>query len=453
MLLRRLLWTLASPQQRKTAAVANDSGFLQLNSDMATWLGVGQVYLSPSVRSFQFIAVASSRLSRRTTLFVQWAEQLQSLLQCLPQNSAILIHQACAGHRLLQRACERYGIPTVEIVLFSQLHALTAESRDAPPGDWQESCQSLAVRWSSASIPGAGCTGFLAVPQESTTSGLHTDLRDVPLHDRVLFAMADRIHLLRVRSGGNIQRLVRCSQRSSFAGTKSITISDSAAKPCSTAKGSAAAEARFHRSNAPSLPADGPLQDPERWLVHWTREFRGPWPGESETQYHDAVLLSTAVDHSACGTLQRILREELLRASTQAIRGGHAVVSFTAVPLREFRDRHVYRKHRRRYDFEPWGLALRKSVLLRFGAAPVCYSDARSWSDFPAEQRPWFQRRVCSAALDTEAEQEWRICGDLSLVSFSSEDLVVFVDNSSAAVALRQWCRFPVLVLPNKRTP
>ena len=60
----------------------------------------------------------------------------------------------------------------------------------------------------------------------------------------------------------------------------------------------------------------------------------------------NSILGCRSSDRSALATLLRIVIEGRLWASSEAIRGGFRVVSFTEVPLPEFRSRRTYRKHR-----------------------------------------------------------------------------------------------------------
>jgi hypothetical protein len=122
------------------------------------------------------------------------------------------------------------------------------------------------------------------------------------------------------------------------------------------------------------------------------------------------------------------------------------VVAFTAVPLTEFRHRRIFRGHRQRYDFEPWGLAIRRSALP--GLRPVIYGCSDDWKSLPIADRPWFQKATLDGITDTVAEQEWRVAGDLDLQPLSDRDVVVFVDTPTDAVNLQPECRWPVMVLP-----
>ena len=113
-----------------------------------------------------------------------------------------------------------------------------------------------------------------------------------------------------------------------------------------------------------SLPGSTPLSHPADWLLHWTRSTVGPWPDQDEQEFSDELILGCrSADRSVFATLLRIVTEGRLWASAEAIRGGFRVVSFTEVPLHEFRRRRTYRRHRRRYDFEPWGIAVRRDIL------------------------------------------------------------------------------------------
>jgi len=100
-----------------------------------------------------------------------------------------------------------------------------------------------------------------------------------------------------------------------------------------------------------------------------------------------------------------------------------------------------------RWDFEPFGLCIRGSVLVALGAQPVVYGDEDVWQTLEASSRPWYQKRhsACGTRqVDWSAEREWRVLGDVTLSQIPADDAFVFVPTESAAASLRPLSRWPV---------
>ncbi len=196
------------------------------------------------------------------------------------------------------------------------------------------------------------------------------------------------------------------------------------------------------------------VRDAEPWqfLTHTTRAQPGPWPGQEPRDYLDDLLLDRADgDHRAFAALARIVLQRLLVASGRAIRGGYRMVCFTAVPLAQLAQLRVFRTHRGRWDFEPYGICIRRDWLQRRGARPVLYGDETLWHRLAERDRPFFQvacsRTRGGAVLDWTAEQEWRCLGDLDLSELAETDAIVFVADAAEALALAPHCPWPVTLL------
>jgi len=114
----------------------------------------------------------------------------------------------------------------------------------------------------------------------------------------------------------------------------------------------------------------------------------------------------------------------------------------------DFRARRVFRKHRRRFDFEPWGLAVRGDALESAGVRKVIYGDDTDWSNLPPEQRPFFQKATSGGSTDNLAEQEWRVVSDVDLKLMPSDSVCVFADNAEAAEMIARHCVWRVVVVP-----
>ena len=342
--------------------------------------------------------------------------------------------------------------------------------------------------------PTGGDLNRAASPDEGTGSVGDVErsvpsLSRLPLADRLLFALASRVCVLSRRRGGHVESLIRhhiadgdraevlVFVAEDFCGNskRQETVSQSTVvrwivqslvadddRVASSRGGSGAAGAgpadrhRCLHREAPGIPAgdsrggSGPLIQPEEWLLHWTRPRPGPWPNQSREDWMDELILGCrTADRSALACLLRIVGEGLLRASSEGIRGAFPVISFTEVPLGEFRRRRVFRGHRHRFDFEPWGIAIRRDLLQRLGARPVIYGSEDDWQELSAAERPFFQKAADDqSSTDNRAEREWRLCRDLSLAAIAEVDWCLFVENDSAAGTLSREVSCDVIVVP-----
>jgi hypothetical protein len=209
------------------------------------------------------------------------------------------------------------------------------------------------------------------------------------------------------------------------------------------------------RSGRPRPAPVVPLPSAENWpfLTHSTRRREGPWPDQSQIDYLDDLILArNGADHSALAALRRILQKQRLLATAQTIRGGTPVVSFTAVPLAELDRLRVFRPHRGRWDFEPYGISIRRDWLQRNGARPVLYGDDRLWASLPADDRPFFQRRRTQRSpdgqIDWTVEAEWRVVGDIDLSHLPPDAGLLFVPTRTHAREIAAISRWPVTVVP-----
>jgi hypothetical protein len=156
--------------------------------------------------------------------------------------------------------------------------------------------------------------------------------------------------------------------------------------------------------------------------------------------------------HSAGAALERIVVQRKIVAASHSIRGGTKAISWTEVPLVDLPKLRVFRPHRGRWDFELYGICVRRELLQRRGAQPVIYGDETDWQELSADKRPYFQRRQTRPRggrrpLDWTQEREWRHLGDLDLDSVGAEDAFLFVPSQEEAERLAEWSRWPVVVL------
>ncbi|HEY4261286.1 MAG TPA: hypothetical protein VGM98_14060 [Schlesneria sp.] len=173
--------------------------------------------------------------------------------------------------------------------------------------------------------------------------------------------------------------------------------------------------------------------------------------------YIDSLLDDAGdADHSAIAALERIVTQRKLRAASRMIRGGHAVVCLTAVPLLDLAPLRKFQTHRSRWDFEPYGLCIRQKWLQDRGAIPVIYGDEATWQSLRDEDRPYFQFTsppTSSPGIDWSVEREWRHVGDLDLNELPAEDGLLFVRHYDDAVRLSRSSPWPITLWPDPLEP
>lgn len=449
------------------------------------WIGHRILFWPRGVPPQRRIGVVSSRLGRQWDRHPRWFDLMRTAVlqidgdrECLcVVTETDVAKVSLRAAQLFQKPCLSFQISSAPLLqqpaeILNWLRDISANPDAENPMD-------------RFMVPVAVSPPIALVDDRS--SGSCGDFESFPIADRLNFAVCDRLMILKMRSGGNMEQLIRrhlsdhersanlimlaeedsdkkCPLPLSDDGSLNSVVrwivhdrsrsavdrsSSTAGMSEATSGQTSAAKFEETESHRPAL-ADGPLVKPSDWLLHWTRDRKGPWPDQDIHDWLDELLLGCpGAKRSAFASLLRIISEMRLRSSDEGIRGGTSVVSFTEVPLSEFRQRRVYRTHRLRYDFEPWGIAIRRRALAGCGAVRVVYGDEREWDALPPDTRWTFQKATAgSGATDNLAEREWRIRGDLVLSEFSHDDLCCFVDTAEAAQILAQQTDRTVIVVP-----
>ena len=326
------------------------------------------------------------------------------------------------------------------------------------------------------------------VASSSANQAVHTEdaileSDSIPSRDRALADAADELLLLSVRDNGHWHRLLRDRLK---AGRRGVVLVDHSEPEGSTARDellllgaslwkpdlgetlplsrssadSATIETEEYVERTDSVVELVPFPDAAGWayLSHTTRACPGPWPEQPMNDYLDSLLQSRGDDdHSPVGTLERILIQRRLVSSMRTARGGSRVVSFTAAPLSRLPELRRFRRHRGRWDFEPFGLCIRQEWLMKRGARSVLYGDESAWQNVSEPDRPFFQpahsgsssSEDADAGIDWTVEREWRHVGDLDISQLSREDALVFVPNFAAARRLSVVSPWPITLWPD----
>ncbi|MFO0816322.1 MAG: hypothetical protein U1A77_00185 [Pirellulales bacterium] len=382
----------------------------------------------PAERRWSF---PSSRLSRALDLEVMWFRRLQAICEeTRSSGGRVVLAPGTAGERLVRRAAVRAGLDRLEVMI---------DERAGASFCWELSSQEAEIRGDK---PPSVSRLWLSAGDES---GCLPDFASIPVRDRALMILGEELRPIAVRARGHTARLLAarcvelppsCRQRSRPRATLHAS--------CSTTDRIDVVEPCFERAT-----------DEWPWpaLVHWTRRREGPWPGQTEEQYIDELLDERPErDRSALAVLERIIAERRLRASRLSLRGGEPMVCWADVSPQTLVDGRVFRTHRHRWDFEPYGLAVRREWLQHCGARPVIYGDDAKWEELSEQDRPWFQRQGTRVgrrgkSIDWRIEGEWRVRGDVDLANVPSDSALVFVPDVAAARRIASISPWPVRIM------
>ena len=186
-----------------------------------------------------------------------------------------------------------------------------------------------------------------------------------------------------------------------------------------------------------------------RYLIHCTRGRQGGFAGQSSQGYAaDLLLCEEDLEPSPFETLIRILRTGRIAATSLLKRDATSSVSFADVPLAELLARRGYQQHLRRWDWEPYGLAICRDVLeTHFGVRPVQYLPSNEYRHLPESERWLFQPSAAPQSRDWTAEREWRCPVDVRLSKLDFADALVFAATREEAAILQRFSRFAVLAV------
>ncbi|MEW6368244.1 MAG: hypothetical protein AB1714_26745 [Acidobacteriota bacterium] len=178
--------------------------------------------------------------------------------------------------------------------------------------------------------------------------------------------------------------------------------------------------------------------DPLGYVWHYTRAHPGPWPGQSQHQYFRSLADNLpGASHSARDALRRILDERFIRASSHGIRGGHAVVCFSAADPVALLSRRSYRSSLKGWDFEPYAIGIDKTAAECVGLRPVQYLAEDQYDALPQSQRAFFQKHQTGSA-DWTHESEWRHLGDMDLTAIPLDRVSALLPEAGSGESVSQ---------------
>jgi len=394
-----------------------------------------------------WFALLSSRPAPRFDVVGRgWRDRLRWAIAELAQRRAALLFDRdgpCAPW--IRRAAERARLSTIELELTRRAKQFSQRQRVA----------------GGEAIP---CVTRLMIERAAhrrTRSDASPLRREQLTSEQLLLRLSDRSIVLHVRSAGNLEHALEELRSRHPAWLDDVTICGGPNEPAAARWVAEGLGGRWFPEPVwqqpkrlaglltAASPSIAPLPADCFWLTDWinrhrtawpflihcTRGRRGPWPDQSTNEYLDEVLEERA-GHTfdPMTTLLRIVEQGRLIASGRWVRGGQPVVSFSATPLDRLLADRQYRRHLRRWDYEPFGVGLSRERLMELGGRPVTYLEGSNRQSDGVYEQPAASR---SGQIDWRGEQEWRIARDVVLADFQPDHIWLFVPDVRAAETIR----------------
>lgn len=412
-------------------------------------LGPRLLWFPGGVPSKTLLGLASSRLGREIERKEAWFQVLRATCaRCDEATEMLLTARGTVPARFVVRCRELFGVEVLEII----------PPRCNDVGSWfaETILRKQRIHESTQQV-------YVSPPLESDVGLPHGA---IPLADRAIAALSECLIMMFVRRGGHWENLIRwrSHQNNWVPGQTMLALGNGLVDAPlrdelldAGAIGWTILNARDQddalSSNSQSHCFEGVVSAPDwTYLTHCTRRRDGPWPEQADEGYLDDLILARpAADHSPFAALKRIVQTERLIASCKSVSGATPVVSFTEVPIEELHALRVFRAHRGHWDFEPYGICVRRDWLERHNARRVGYAPPEKWQRMSSEERLYHQLDISRTKhgneIDWTVEQEWRVIGDVRLDSLTKRDAFLFVPSAEEAAKLAHGCRWPIRVL------
>jgi|GEM_PF-2130372 len=417
-----------------------------------------------------FAAVVSSRQSQRNEDRQRWFRKfLQAARSIDRAQDWWLYFPTIATGPLSEHVARRCEMKSVKCETLSYLELLDRLSRfTTEPIDLTKNNREVQC-WIT---PALDCTAANDFPQSHFASQKKRD-RKPSFGDTLSIHLPQRLHVIDVREGGNIDHLLEerlLADRFQDPSVRIYRLQQETTPFRETHLQQGAIDwILFEPSpiktarTSEELTGPPPIHNPifsvssvcsdsngMEWpyLTHCTRARVLEWSDTKLSSDWDRWLLHDVPEEtSPWETLLQIARSQRLLSFPDMTRNKISTISFSAVPLLELLSRRAYRSHLRRWDWEPYGLCIRKSALKGCPVREVIYGEESTWNDLDREDRPWFQPRFSrSGKIDWREEKEWRLLGDLRLRKLPWESIFFFVPSHSEAERLSRISPWPVAV-------
>lgn len=247
----------------------------------------------------------------------------------------------------------------------------------------------------------------------------------LPLRDQLVAHFASAASEILLRDEGNMSRIAKSFRERRVPIDTSFRVQDEEAP-----------RARWPQASLAPLPFSA-------WdfLTHFMREPDGAWPDETQEEYVRWLCSAAAYERrDDVSTLRRILSQRQILGSGRFIRGGTPAVCWTALPPHAVANLRGWRKGLRRWNFTPYGIAIRRSVLEQRGARAVRYSREDELAAARSDEAV-FMQIANSGAYDWTLEKEWRTRGNLDLTTLPAGDVIVLTHSQTETAAIEKEFR------------
>ena len=420
------------------------------NPSMIDWLagdprlGCPSENLLHSLLNTPLLGILASHPHRDAFRSPSWQHSLDSTLHRAKRNSQIVLFPLGAPHApAIEFACENYGVKCLGVhVRFGNPLALSVDS-NAP-------IKHLEL-WCDTSIQ---------------PSNLAAD-------DLGVCILADQLLALKVSPSGKIASILERRLRCEEVEPSSLWIR--AEQNPSKAIGMAQKHwsqlgAVLWFADQPDLPTATPwscshrripatlqlacdipnrLASTDNFLIHTTRTRQTLWPNQSERDLLDeAFRLEWNPSPSPLDTLLHIVTEQKLVATTARKRGDLPSISFTENPIGELVRMRSFQSHLARWDWEPYGIAIRRTTLENIGCRRVRYLHKPQIDQLDPSEQTFCQPLPSNPGCrDWTVEKEWRLASDLRLAHIPPNDAFLLVAHVWQAKLLAHYSRWPVYAL------
>jgi hypothetical protein len=434
----------------KVETTENEFGNCQWPSVANRWLSDLQWdSLPPVARSETWLGIIASHSHREESRRWNWQRNLDSALVFAKEQGATILFSGESPYAdTIRHACMRLELPHRELTF----HAPNGEERIS---------KYLQLRF---------------------REGQNRHRKQSQMCDAALAILSHHLFVLQLRPKGKVEALLRSrlAEPEVTAGTTLVMIEPERKRNpmrCELALSQCGAILWMHpaadhgqssRTSGIAIPnafwgcrnriAPATLQPTigTRWhrvcegefMVHCTRGRSGPWPNQSWQDYLDEAFQGECEGTgTVLETLARILSTQRLIGTQRLRRGDARTVCFSEQSLDVLLSKREFQSHLSRWDWEPYGIAIRKSCLVIHGARPVQYLHPTEIARCDTEELPYVQPASDSShGRDWSFEREWRMAGDLRLTKIAFEDAFVFVPSQEEAALISHLSRWPVVV-------
>ena len=130
-----------------------------------------------------------------------------------------------------------------------------------------------------------------------------------------------------------------------------------------------------------------------------------------------------------------MIQTKKIYASSKRIRKSIRCVGFSDLDPKSMLNWMRWLPKRVGWNFEPYGIAVKKEATGKAGIRRVIYGDDKLYDKLPENDKPYFQSRG-EKNVDWSQENEWRKIGDLTISDISGKDMVLMVWKKTEALEL-----------------